>query len=124
MRIMSAGERPTATGGTGSFTGTVTLDPIISEEVAKLRANVVTFAPGGRTYWHHHDYGQTLFVTHGMGLICLRGGEPRTIRAGDTVWIEPGEEHWHGATSTNTMTHIAMQASEGGETHWQEEVAD
>ena len=125
MRIMSAGSRPTTLGGAGAFSGHVTLDPIIGEDDAGLRANVVTFAPGARTYWHHHDYGQTLFVTHGEGRICLRGEEPKPIRAGDTVWIPAGVEHWHGGAETTTMTHIAMQSSpHGGETHWLDEVTD
>ena len=124
MEIFEGGSRPTAVGGAGQFTGTVTLDPIIGEAEAKLRANVVTFAPGARTYWHTHDYGQTLFVTQGAGRICLRGQAPRTIRAGDTVWIAPGEEHWHGAGEATAMTHVAIQASEGGETHWLDEVTD
>ena len=104
----------------------VTLDPIISEEVAGLRANAVTFAPGARTFWHRHDFGQTLFVTQGSGLICMRGEAPQVIRAGDTVWIGADEEHWHGASAGTAMSHIAIQKSpaEGGETHWLEEVVD
>lgn len=125
MRIMPAGSRPTTIGGAGQFSGHITLDPIIGEGEAKLRANIVTFAPGARTYWHYHDHGQTLYVTHGEGRICKRGDAPEPIRPGDTVWIPAGVEHWHGAGPQTAMTHIAIQSSpDGGETHWLDEVTD
>jgi len=108
------------------FTGTVWQDPIIEAPApARLRALRVTFAPGARTAWHTHPLGQTLHVVAGVGLIGLRGKPPRLIRPGDTVWIPPGEEHWHGATPDTMMTHIAMQeALDGQSADWLEHVSD
>jgi len=106
------------------FTGTVWQEPVIeAPEPARVRALRVTFEPGARTAWHTHPLGQTLHVTVGCGRIQSRGGPVRTIRAGDTVWIPPGEEHWHGAAPDALMTHLAMQeAQDGVAAHWLEPV--
>ena len=80
----------------------------------------VTFAPGARTFWHHHEHGQILQVVSGIGLVCPDGEEPQTIRPGDVVWVPAGERHWHGATPGSPLTHVAISL---GSTHWAEEVA-
>ena len=125
MDIHRAG-RPTRPVPPEWFTGTVWQDPIVEAPApARLRALRVTFAPGARTAWHTHPLGQTLHVVAGVGLIALRGAAPRLIRPGDTVWISPGEEHWHGATPDTMMTHIAMQEGlEGRTADWLEHVSD
>ena len=85
----------------------------------------VSFEPGARTDWHTHPLGQTLLVISGIGLIGLRNETPKLIQAGDTVWIPPGEEHWHGASAANSMTHIAIQeALNGSVATWLEKVSD
>ena len=110
MQIIYAGSRPTRKASSEYFTGTVWQDPIIeASEPARVRALRVAFEPGARTAWHTHPLGQTLFVISGIGLMGLRNRAPQTINAGDTVWIPPGEEHWHGASASNSMTHIAIQ---------------
>jgi quercetin dioxygenase-like cupin family protein len=109
-----------------SFTGTVWQDPVIqAPEPARIRSAWVRFEPGARTAWHHHPLGQTLCITSGIGWVQTWGGPVREIRAGDTVWIPPGEKHWHGATSDHGMEHIAMQEAQGGEhVTWLEPVTD
>jgi quercetin dioxygenase-like cupin family protein len=126
MQIHPAGSRPTQRANPDYFTGTVWHDPIIAApEPARLHALSVHFEPGARTAWHTHPLGQTLHVTQGAGLICKRGEVPQPIRAGDTVWIPPGVEHWHGAGSTTQMTHIAMQEALGDSAAtWLEQVTD
>ena len=126
MIIHPAGSRPSQYANLDYFTGEVWQDPIISAEApARLQALSVHFAPGARTAWHTHPLGQTLHVTQGVGRICLRGEAPVTIRAGDTVWIPPGVEHWHGAGPDTTMTHIAMQEmQDGSAATWLEHVSD
>ena len=101
-------------------------DPIIEAfEPARVRALRVAFEPGARTAWHTHPLGQTLYVLSGVGLMGLRNRAPQTINAGDTVWIPPGEEHWHGASATNSMTHIAIQEGlNGSVAEWLEKVSD
>ncbi len=125
MDIHRAG-RPTRPVPPEWFTGTVWQDPIVEAPApARLRALRVTFAPGARTAWHTHPLGQTLHVVVGIGLIGLRGAAPRLIRPGDTVWIPPGEEHWHGATPDTMMSHVAMQEALDGQTaDWLEHVSD
>lgn len=125
MDIHRAG-RPTRPAPSEWFTGTVWQDPIVEAPApARLRALRVIFAPGARTAWHTHPLGQTLHVVAGVGLIGLRDAAPRLIRPGDTVWIPPGEEHWHGATPDTMMTHIAMQeALDGGAADWLDHVSD
>ena len=103
-----------------SFTGTVWADPVLAVP-GELSINTVFFSPGARTFWHTHERGQILNVIAGSGLIRAEGGTPMPIRAGDTVWIPPGERHWHGAAPDSYMVHNATSL---GRTLWQEEVAD
>jgi quercetin dioxygenase-like cupin family protein len=109
------------------FTGTVHLDMIASpSEPSRVQAANVHFAPGARTAWHTHPLGQTLHVTEGVGLCQRRGGQVEVIRPGDSVFFEPGENHWHGAAPNRFMTHIAIQEvdDEGSAVSWGEHVTD
>ena len=126
MEIIKAGSRPTRKASSEYFTGIVWQDPIVeASKPARVRALRVTFEPGARTAWHTHPLGQTLYVLNGIGLMGLRNKAPRTINAGDTVWIPPGEEHWHGASAANSMTHIAIQEElNGSVAEWLEKVSD
>jgi len=124
--IYKAGSKPTQKSSSDWFTGTVWQDPIVeAPKPARVRAVKVTFEPGARTAWHTHPLGQTLHLISGVGLIGLRDDHPKIINAGDTVWIPPNEDHWHGATPTNSMTHIAIQESMNRTVaNWLEKVAD
>ena len=126
MQIIKSNSRPTRKASSEYFTGTVWQDPIIeAAEPARVRALKVAFEPGARTAWHTHPLGQTLYLISGTGLIGLRNKTPQLIKSGDTVWIPPGEEHWHGASATNSMTHIAIQeALNGSVAEWLEKVSD
>ena len=126
MQIVKSDSRPTKKANSEYFTGNVWQDPIIeTSEPARVRALKVAFEPGARTAWHTHPLGQTLYVLSGVGLMGLRNKAPRTINAGDTVWIPPGEEHWHGASTTNSMTHIAIQEGlNGSVAEWLEKVSN
>ena len=126
MDIIKAGSRPTLRARSEWFTGTVWQDPVIeAPEPARIRALRVHFEPGARTAWHTHPLGQTLHVLSGVGLVGLRGQAPRIIRPGDTVWIPPGEEHWHGAGPDTAMVHLALQeALNGTVADWLEHVSD
>ncbi|MGW0940095.1 (R)-mandelonitrile lyase [Streptomyces sp. NPDC002666] len=122
MRITRS--RPgTQSGPAGQFNGSVWIDELAAPEPPsrlRLRLFSVHFAPGGHTGWHTHPHGQVLHVTEGEGLVQHRGGPVEAIRAGDTVWIEPDEWHWHGAAPRTFMTHLALvEAAEDGSTiHW------
>jgi quercetin dioxygenase-like cupin family protein len=126
MKIVTVGSTPSSLGPDSYFTGRVRIDPIVNAEApARLRAACVAFEPGARTHWHTHPLGQTLYVTSGAGLVQVWGEPVREIRAGDTVWFPPGEKHWHGASPTTAMTHIAMQeALDGSPVDWLEKVSD
>ena len=126
MKIIKANSRPTVKASSDYFTGTVWQDPIIEADApARVRALRVSFEPEARTAWHTHPLGQTLHIISGIGLIGLRNKTPKLINAGDTVWIPPGEEHWHGASAANSMTHIAIQeALNGSVATWLEKVSD
>jgi len=126
MEITRAGSRPTRRGPEKSFTGVVWQDPIIAApEPALLMSNVVFFEPGARTAWHTHPMGQTLYVTAGTGRMQTWGGPIEEIRAGDVIWIPPGEKHWHGAGPQTMMTHISMQEGhDGNVVEWLEHVTD
>jgi quercetin dioxygenase-like cupin family protein len=127
MDIHLAGSRPTKRAPKEYFTSTVWQDPIIASAItpARLVATRVSFEPGARTAWHTHPLGQTLYVISGVGRAQTKGGPIREIRPGDTVWIPPGEKHWHGASPNNGMTHIAMQESlDGSHVTWMEYVTD
>ncbi len=126
MDVKRNGSRPSAKGPTDYFTGAVRQDPLIqAPEPAHVRATSVTFEPGARTAWHTHPLGQTLIVTYGCGWVQSQGGPIEEIRPGDVVWISPGEKHWHGATPTTAMTHIAIQEMlDGKAVDWMEKVSD
>ena len=126
MQIIKSGSRPTRKASSEYFTGNVWQDPIIeTDEPSRVHALRVSFEPGARTAWHTHPLGQTLHVISGVGLMGLRNEAPQLIKAGDTVWIPPGEEHWHGASATNSMTHIAIQeALNGSVAEWLNKVSD
>ena len=126
MKIHAAGSRPTNLAPPDYFTGTVWQDPIIATEApARLAATRVSFEPGARTAWHSHPLGQTLYVVSGVGRVQTLGGPILEIKPGDTVWIPPGEKHWHGAAPDHAMAHIAMQeALDGSFATWMEKVED
>jgi quercetin dioxygenase-like cupin family protein len=105
---------------TETFTGTVWGDPVLPTTPEGNAINSVTFTPGARTYWHHHSGGQILVVTAGLGWVCPDGEQPQLIRAGDVVWVPPGERHWHGGTEGTVMTHLAVSI---GKTIWFDEVS-
>ncbi|MDX2484691.1 MAG: cupin domain-containing protein [Pseudodonghicola sp.] len=126
MDIHPVGSRPTTGPNPDYFTGSVNFDPVIdAPDPARVNALRVSFAPGARTAWHTHPLGQTLHVLSGAGLVALRDTAPRRIRAGDTVWIPPGEEHWHGAAPDTAMVHLAIQEKQGNSAaDWLEQVSD
>ena len=126
MDIKRSGSQPSAKGPAEYFTGTVRIDPLFEAyEPARTSGASVTFEPGARTAWHTHPLGQTLIVTAGCGLVQRWGGAIEPIRPGDVVWFEPGEKHWHGATATTAMTHIAIQEwLDGKPVDWLEQVSD
>lgn len=126
MEIKRSGSRPSTKPPGDYFTGSVRQDPIVEAPApARVRALNVTFEPGARTAWHTHPLGQTLVVTSGGGWAQTWGGPMQEIRPGDVVWIPPGEKHWHGATATTAMTHIAIQESLDGKTvDWLEQVSE
>ena len=126
MEIKRSGSRPSGKGPADWFTGTVRIDPLFdASEPARVAGASVTFEPGARTAWHTHPLGQTLHVVSGVGRVALWGGPVREIRAGDTVWIAPGEKHWHGAGPDTAMVHIALQeALDGTHVTWLEKVSD
>ncbi len=126
MDIHTAIDRPTRKGPADYFTGTVWLDSVIeAPEPARVRALRVSFEPGARTAWHTHPLGQTLHVLSGIGRAQAAGGPVREIRPGDTVWIAPGEVHWHGAGPEHAMVHFAFQeALDGKHVEWMEHVTD
>jgi quercetin dioxygenase-like cupin family protein len=126
MEIKKAGSQPSAKGPADWFTGTVRIDPLFQAQApGRAGGAAVTFEPGARTAWHTHPLGQTLIVTTGAGRVQRWGGPIEEIRPGDVVWIPPGEKHWHGATPTTAMTHLAVQEQlEGKAVDWQEHVTD
>ncbi len=126
MDIKRSGSQPSGTGPAEYFTGAVRIDPLF-EAPAPARAvgASVTFEPGARTAWHSHPLGQTLIVTAGRGRVQRWGSPIEEIRPGDVIWFPPDEKHWHGATATTAMTHIAIQERLDGKTaDWMEKVSD
>jgi len=125
MEIKRCGSRPSAKGTSDYFTGTVRIDPINEPaEPARVSMALVTFEPGARTAWHTHPFGQTLIVTSGAGWIQKEGEEKQQIFQGDVVYFLPNEKHWHGATDTTAMSHIAVQEKlDGSPVHWMEQVS-
>jgi quercetin dioxygenase-like cupin family protein len=126
MDITRNGSRPSGKGPAEWFTGTVRIDPLFDAPApARAAGASVTFEPGARTAWHTHPLGQTLIVTVGLGRVQRAGGRVEEIRPGDVVWVAPGERHWHGASPTTAMTHIAIQEKlEGKAVDWLEHVRD
>jgi quercetin dioxygenase-like cupin family protein len=126
MEIKRNGTRPSTKGPPEWFTGTVRIDPLFkAPDPARVSGSSVTFEPGARTAWHTHPLGQTLIVTGGCGLAQCQGGPIEQIRSGDVVWFAPGEKHWHGASPTTAMTHIAIaEALDGKVVEWMEIVTE
>ena|SRR5438874_1851442 len=136
MEIRRSGSQSSTNGSADWFTGTVRIDPLfeapppsknsgVAGEPARARGASVTFEPGARTAWHMHPLGQTLIVTSGLGWAQHEGGPIEEIRPGDVVWFSPNEKHWHGATPTTAMTHIAIQENlDGKAVEWMEQVSD
>jgi quercetin dioxygenase-like cupin family protein len=126
MEVKRSGSQPSSKGPAEHFTGTVRIDPQFQANApARAVGASVTFEPGARTAWHSHPLGQTLIVTAGCGLVQRWSGPIEEIRPGDVVWIPAGEKHWHGATATTAMTHIAIQEQlDGKMVEWMEKVND
>jgi quercetin dioxygenase-like cupin family protein len=126
MQITKIGSQPSANGHGDWFTGSVRIDPLFQPNDARRAAAAsVTFEPGARTAWHTHPLGQTLIVTSGCGWVQREGGSVEKVYPGDVVWFEPNEKHWHGATATNGMTHIAIQENLNSKVvEWMEKVSD
>lgn len=126
MDIKRSGQRPSTQGPADYFTGTVRIDPLFdAADPARVLGASVTFEPGARTAWHTHPLGQTLIVTSGCGWAQVWGGPIQEISPGDVIWFPPGEKHWHGATATTAMTHIAIVEKLNGQTaDWMEKVSD
>ena len=126
MEIKRSGSQPSGKGPADWFTGTVRIDPLFqAPDPARVAAASVTFEPGARTAWHTHPLGQTLLVIAGCGLAQREDGPIEKIQPGDVIWFPPGEKHWHGATATAAMTHIAIQEQLNGKAvNWMEKVSD
>jgi quercetin dioxygenase-like cupin family protein len=124
--VSAVGSRPSAQGPAEYFTGNVRIDPLFAaKEAAPYSGAYVTFEPGARSNWHTHPAGQHLIVTSGVGWTQEWGGPIVEIRAGDVVWCPPGVKHWHGATPTTAMTHIAVTGTVGGKNvEWMDKVSD
>ena len=126
MEIKRNGSQPSVKGPADWFTGAVRIDPLFQPPApARVQGASVTFEPGARTAWHTHPLGQTLIVTAGLGWVQRWGGQIEEIRPGDVVWFGPGEKHWHGATATKAVAHIAVQEQlDGKAVDWMEQVND
>jgi len=127
MEITRNGSQPSIQGPADWFTGTVRIDPLFlqANDPSRVTGASVTFEPGARTAWHSHPLGQTLIVTIGCGRVQHEGGPVEEIRPGDVVWFPPGEKHWHGASPSTSMTHIAIQEKlDGNSADWMEKVSD
>lgn len=126
MQVIRNGSRPSGKGPAEWFSGSVRVDPLFqAPDPARVACACVTFEPGARTAWHTHPLGQTLVVLSGMGWVQKEGGPKEQISPGDVVWFSPGEKHWHGATDSTALTHIAIQeALDGKAVEWLEKVSD
>jgi quercetin dioxygenase-like cupin family protein len=126
MEITRSGSQPSRKGPAEWFTGAVRIDPLLQAHApARAAGASVTFEPGARTAWHTHPLGQTLIVTAGCGWVQREGGPVEEVHPGDVVWFPPGEKHWHGASPTTGMTHIAIQEQlDGKVVDWLEHVSD
>ncbi|MFF7709075.1 cupin domain-containing protein [Pseudomonas sp. NPDC007930] len=125
MSIVRNGEQPAIMGAPGDFTGNARIDPLMAARApSTVSAGQVTFQPGGRSVWHTHPKGQTLVVTAGTGWVQQEGAQKTPIKPGDVIWTPPGVKHWHGATATTGMSHIAIQeALDGKNVEWLEPVS-
>ena len=126
MEITRVGSKPSAKGPEDWFTGSVRIDPLFDPNNSRrAAAAIVTFEPGGRTAWHTHPLGQTLIILSGIGWVQKENGAVEKVHPGDVVWFEANEKHWHGATNSNGMTHIAIQENLNGKVvEWMEKVSD
>jgi len=126
MDIKRSGSQPSGRGPTDWFTGTVRIDPLFdAPDPARVAGASVTFEPAARTAWHTHPLGQTLIVTAGCGWTQCWGEPRQEIRPGDVIWCPPATKHWHGATASTAMTHIAIQEARNGViVEWMEKVSD
>ncbi len=126
MQITRIGSQPSQKGPEDWFTGSVRIDFLFQpNDARRAAAAIVTFEPGARTAWHTHPLGQTLIVTSGCGWVQREGGTVEEIHPGDIIWFEPNEKHWHGATATTAMSHIAIQENLNGKVvEWMEKVSD
>jgi quercetin dioxygenase-like cupin family protein len=126
MEIIRSGSQPSTKGSAEYFSGTVRIDPLFNApDPARVAMAWVTFEPGAHTAWHTHPFGQTLIITSGCGWIQREGGERETVKPGDVVYFLPEEKHWHGATDTTAMSHIAIQERlNGSPVTWMEHVTD
>jgi quercetin dioxygenase-like cupin family protein len=126
MEIKRSGSQASGKGPSDWFTGNVRIGPLFQAvDPALVQCASVTFEPGARTAWHTHPLGQILIITAGYGWVQRSGGPVEEIRSGDVVWFSPGEKHWHGATLTTAMSHIAIQEKKDGKVvEWMEHVSD
>jgi quercetin dioxygenase-like cupin family protein len=126
MDIKRSGTEASRKGPTDWFTGIVRIDPLFqAPEPARANGAHVTFEPGARAAWHTHPLGQTLIITSGLGWVQREGGPVEDVHPGDVVWFPPGEKHWHGASASTAMTHVAIQESLNGKNvDWLEKVSD
>ncbi len=126
MQIRRKGSQPPRKGPDEYFTGSVRIDPLFeAPDPARVHCANVSFEPGARTAWHTHPLGQTLIIVSGRGWVQREGEPIEEVGVGDVVWFPPGLKHWHGATATTAMTHIAIQEALNGKTvDWMEKVSD
>jgi quercetin dioxygenase-like cupin family protein len=126
MEIKRIGATPSTKGPADWFTGSVRIDPLFDrQDPARVAGATVTFEPGARTAWHTHPLGQTIIITSGIGWAQHDGGPIQELHPGDVVWFPPAEKHWHGASPTTAMTHIAIQEKLNGKAvDWLEKVTD
>lgn len=126
MEVTRSGAQPSSPAAPDHFTGTARVDPLFNPPApARVKGAFVTFEPGARTAWHRHPLGQTLIITAGCGWVQGEGEDIQVVRPGDVVWIAPGELHWHGASSTTAMTHIAItEQLDGKSVDWMDRVTD
>ena len=126
LTLTRSGSQPSRKGPAEYFTGSVRIDPLFqAQDPSRTSGSSVTFEPGAHSAWHTHPLGQTLIVTAGLGWVQQEGREKHEIKPGDVIWIPPGVKHWHGATATNGMTHIAIQEEVSGKNvEWLEHVSD
>jgi quercetin dioxygenase-like cupin family protein len=126
MTLIRNGDQASIIGAPSNFTGNARIDPLFPARApSRVSAGYVTFQPGARSMWHTHPLGQTLVVTAGTGWVQEVGGEKKVIKPGDVIWTPPGVKHWHGATATTGMTHMAIQESlDGKNVEWLEPVTE